>query len=324
MTQTKKQDDKLDQLRKLEAEAKAVVDQNQEIDNQDNISSNNESPNMLDGFKLIQNYELPQNGELYPDTWNFAYRCPKSIEVANFSVIHDRDNPALINAIQDLIKKCVVIYDTEFKKQISSGFIFDCHQTFFILLLRDFYLSNIPIENKYTCTLCHEGYDSQLTASKLIYPELSDKLLSAYNKETGLFTLNWPGIEEPIKFLIPNINRSSQIFKYIVKAYKDAENDRDKKDDVIIYDKQFLLLAPYLYEKGTENIRDLIAKFKLIKANEKLFKAYLEIISKLKLENLEYINDNCPHCGSLEENQIRFPGGWKNMFISRKDTSGYF
>jgi hypothetical protein len=124
--------------------------------------------------------------------------------------------------------------------------------------------------------------------------------------------------------LIPTIDISSSIFRQVVKTYRDAEKDKKQgKNDKILYDKEFLLFAPYLYETGLETIPELRKKFNIIKGNEKLHKRYLEIINNLELDNLDYVEIKHT-CGSLEEASIRFPGGWKKLFISTKDDTGYF
>lgn len=281
-----------------------------------------QQPNVLDGYIKLDKSSIPHEGMLYPEAWEFAYRCPTSKEVANFSTINEQDQPAIIVAIEDLIRKCVVIYDTEQDKQINTGEINDGHRTFFLLLLRDYYLPNTPVQYKNLCQTCHETYDSQLLAKKLQYVALKEKLINAFDGRC--FNLDM-GLDNPIKFRIPTLETSGRIFKYIVKTYRSSQNsDTEKKEDVIVYDKQFLLVAPYLFETGIETIREITYKYKAIQKNDELFKAYLDIINKLKLDNEETFTDICPSCGSEEETLIKFPGGWKKLFISKTDTTGYF
>jgi len=311
----------LDALKQLENEQKPVSILNTEIE----TTSDEERPNVLDGYKILDNSEIPQNGVLYPESWTFAYRCPEAKEVANFSTINEQDQPAIIIAIEDLIRRCVIIYDTERNRKVSAGEICDCHRTFFLLKLREFYLPDSPIKYPGVCSLCHEPKEVKLYASSLQYEDLSEKLMNAFDGRK--FSLNMPNVDEPIEFLIPTIELSSRIFKYLVKTYRESSNDREnKKADKFVYDKQFLLMAPYLYETGKETIKELAAKYKIIQKDENLFKAYLEIVTKLKLDNSEFVDSKCDseNCGSEEEAQIRFPGGWKNMFVNKSSASGYF
>lgn len=275
-----------------------------------------EKVNIVEGFKKIDKFDLPQEGLLYPENWEFAYRCPTALEIANFSTINEQDQPGIILAIEDLIRKCVVIYDTTKEQRVSAGEINDCHRTFFLLLLRDFYLPGDPIKINGVCTSDQELNDVFIKHESLKYSELSEKLIESFDGRK--FSLNMDG--ETIEFLIPTIELSGRIFKYIVRAYK----EQDKKEDKIAYDKQFLLFAPYLFEKGDEPIKTLFKKFKDLKSDNKRFKAYLEIINRLKLDNLTTIDFCCSKCGSLEETQLRFPGGWKEFFINKTDTTGYF
>jgi hypothetical protein len=310
---------KLKELEELENNSKKQsVDEN--YLHEENIQSVN--ANIIDGYKVLERCDLPQNGLLYPETWNFAYRCPTTKEVANFSTISEGDQPAIIAAVEDLIRKCVVIFDSESNNQISAGQINDAHRTFFILLIRDFYLPGSPISYDEMCTLHKEQISITLGAHNLKYGEIPEKLLNAFDGRK--FSLSMPNIDEPIDFLLPTIEITGRIFKYVVNVYRSNQKDRENKDDKIVYDKQFLLIAPYLYIRGNETVKELIQKFKKIQDNDDLFKAYLDIATKLKLDNLDYTETTCPVCGSLEETQIRFPGGWKSMFINKKDSTGYF
>ncbi len=314
---TNKEKRELEALEKLENNSKNIETT---ILQEENIQKIN--ANIIDGYKILERCDIPQEGILYPENWNFAYRCPTAKEVAAFSTIAENDQPAIVTAIEDLIRKCFVIFDSENNNQISSGQINDAHRTFFLLLLREFYLPGSPINYDVICSMHKEQINIELNSSKLKYSELTENLLSAFNGRK--FSLSMPGLEDKIEFLIPTIEITSRIFKYIVNTYRNNQNDRENKEDKIVYDKQFLLLAPYLYERGNETVKELIQKFKKIQSDDNKFKAYMEIAVKLKLDNLDYIETVCPVCGSLEETPIRFPGGWKNMFISKKDTTGYF
>jgi len=310
-------------LSELENNSKQSTIDNESLDSimtKENVQKVN--ANIVDGFKILERIDMPQEGILYPETWNFAYRCPTSKEVANFSTIDENDKPAIVAAIEDLIRKCFVIFDSETNNQISSGQINDAHRTFFLLLLREFYLPGSPITYDTICSIHKEQIGIELNAFKLLFKELNKNLINSFDGRK--FSLKMPKVEEPIEFLIPTIEISGRIFKYVVNVYRNSQNDRENKEDKIVYDKQFLLVAPYLYERGNESVKELIQKFKKLQEDDLRFKAYLEIINKLKLDNLDYIETVCPICGSLEETQIRFPGGWKSMFVSKEDTTGYF
>ena len=323
-----KQND-LDALRNLESAN--VNQQNEQNIVEDAVKPNpnivtaeqtSNRPNMTDGWNVIDRDTMPQGGVLYPESWQFAYRCPTAKEVANFSTINEQDQPGIIVAVEDLIRKCVIIYDQESGKQISTGELCDAHRMFFLLLIRDFYLPGKKISYSGFCQTCHEQFTAELDAYKLIYPSINDKLLSAYDGRT--FTLDM-GLDKPIIFRVPTLETTGRIFKYITKIYRNtAQGGDEKKNDNIVFDKQFLLVAPFLYVTGKETVRDLTLKYKTIQRNDELFKAYLEIVNRLKLDNEEYFDEICPSCGSEEETQIKFPGGWKKLFMSTKDTTGYF
>lgn len=289
-------------------------------------------PNKIDGNFIIEREQLPHHGLYYPESWNFAYRCPKSEEVAIFSTFDPRDQVGIMVAVADLIRKCVVIYDDENDMTIPTGEICDAHQPFFMLKIREAYLSNNPILIDVICQNDLENFQAPFTADKFKYKIPNEKLLSIYDGRVFHFKFN--NISEPIAIRIPTLSTSSKIYKYLTKVYRSAQSTSSKdkaleKYNKIFYDKLFLLFAPYLFVTGSETISDIVNKFKELKKpeNELIFKCYLEIINSFKLDNYPTFDVECPKCGGLDEAEIRFPE-WRYMFIKSVDdtesTEGYF
>lgn len=311
---------KNDDLNALEQVEKTGAN-NVEQENTQDFPEQDNKPKIVDGYNIIDNYDLPQNGVLYPENWRFAYRCPTAKEVANFSTINEQDQPAIVAAVEDLIRKCVIIYDADTDKQISAGQICDCHRTFFMLKLREFYIPGTPIQYESICKMCKDPLEVNITAQSLEFAKLNAKLISAFDGRK--FTLEFSQYDDTVSFLVPTIDITGRIFKYLVNAYRNEKSDRESKAELkVLHNKQFLLIAPFLYEKGTETVKEIITKFSKVESNEKLFSCYLDIANRIKLDNLNTINVNCA-CGSEEETTLRFPGGWKNMFV-KKDDTGYF
>lgn len=284
--------------------------------------SNSEQPNLMDGYVRVDKDSMPHGGRLYPDSWEFAYRCPTAKEVAAFSTVIETDQPAIVSVTEDLIRKCVIIFDTARQQTISTGHLNDSDRTYFLLLLRDQYLPNNPIRINTICQTCKETFEAELSASTLQYRELKERLIESFDGRN--FELSMPS-GNTIKFHMTTLDISSRIFKFIVKAYRN-NNNQDKKSEVdnIAFDKTFLLLAPYLFKSGSESIKEIVSTYKFVKKNEALFKDYLEIATFIKLDNLDTFESVCPHCGSLEETQVTFPGGIKNLFTGSASASGYF
>ena len=302
--------------------AKQNKQEQSEENYQNQTTSNNANrPNKLDGWVKLERHELPQEGVLYPESWQFAYRCPTAQEVANFSTINDQDQIGIINVVEDMIRKCVIIYDTDKEVQIPNGEICDAHRMFFLLKIRSQYLPGKDIIIDAYCQECQKVHQVALTAESLIYQMPNDKLINAYDGR--IFTLEM-GLENPVVFRVPTLETTGRLYKYIAKMARNQQQGSDKKQDNVIYEKQFLLLAPYLFITGKETVRDITLKYKMIKRNDALFTSYLEIVNRIKLENDENFAYICPDCESEEEAQIKFPGGWKKLFISNRDTTGYF
>lgn len=312
----------------LDAEKLAALEQLQNGEQQSQqvqpaISEENQG-NIMDGYILVQQSELPQDGILYPESWKFAHRCPTSKEVAVFSTLNENDHPAILAAIEDLIRKCFIVFDTNKQRQISTGQINDAHRTFFLLKLRDHYLPGNPVKYERIDSFCKETTNTYITAKSLKYAELSEKLLKCFDGR--MFTMPYPELEEPIVFLIPTLEITGRIFKYIIRVAQEKEKSGESKglEDKLIYDKKFLLIAPYLYETGDESMKQIAQKYRAIEQDQDRYKRYVEIATQIKFDNLEEVDSKCEHCGAVESVQLRFPGGWKNMFINKNDTTGYY
>lgn len=287
-------------------------------------------PNVINGNFIIERDQLPHHGLYYPENWNFAYRCPKAEEVAIFSTFDPRDQVGIMIAIADLIRKTVVIYDDENDMVIPTGEICDAHQPFFMLKIREAYLSNAPIMIDVMCQNDLEQYQAPFTADKFKYKIPNEKLLSIYDGR--VFRFKFSDIDDAIEIRIPTLATSSKIYKYLTKVYRSAQQGgtKDKaleKYNKIFYDKLFLLVAPFLFVTGSETIGDIVKRFKEISSNELVYKHYLEIINSFKLDNYSTFDVECPKCGGLDEAEIRFPE-WRYMFIKPMDntesTEGYF
>lgn len=279
-----------------------------------------QEPNIVDGYKKIDLDEMPNGGVFYPHSWRFAYRCPTTLEVANFSTIQENDTPAIVAAVEDLIRKCVKIWDVNTQREVSSTEINDGDKLFFMLKIRSFYIPGQDIRLDETCDICHEVFEAKLTTESIQYKKPTDKLVNAFDGR--LFTLNM-GLEEPIVFRIPTIGTSARLFKYVVKVMRQTPDVKKDPINNTVHDKTFLLIAPWLFVTGQETIKEIMSRFKQIQKDSKLLNAYLSIVNNIQLDNLENIEAICSHCGSEVSSEIRFPGGWKHFFES-ENTNEYW
>lgn len=268
------------------------------------------SNSAVDGYIVIPRDLLPNGGIFYPLGWGFAVRAPLTKEVAAFSTLQNQDTPGVISAVEDLIRKCVKIYDADSDREISSGEINDGDKLFFLLYIRSLYIPEDNITFPSICGLCHEKFETTLTYKNLKYHEPSQSLIDAYDGRS--FHLNM-GVK--ISFRMPTIKNTSRIMKYLTNVYKDEQSGKPRPTDKVAYDKTFQLLVPFLLETGDESVKELMNKYNNICKNEDLLKAYLQIVNKIKIDNLEEIEGVCPHCDSVESNEIQLPS-WSKLFIA--------
>lgn len=300
-------------------------------DNTDNINTEvveetKQQSTMTDLYKKIDKSDLPFNGMLYPENWQIAYRVPTPDEIADFSTVNEDDQAGIVNAISELVRKCYIIYDVENKKQVSSGELNDGEKMFFFLKLRESYLEdNAPIKYSVINQTYNETVEISFTSASLEYPELTEKLIESFDGRK--FSLKMPRIETPIQFHIPTVNLSQKIFKYILATYKEIDNAQNGKKsknsgDKGSIDKKFLLILPYLFETGEENIQSLKMKYIGIKKNPELYKAYITIANSLNLTNYDKITYTYKE--SEEEALIKFPMGWRKIFDDTESLSELF
>ena len=313
------EEDKLKALRDLENQ-KAEENATEEVQPQN--STLTETVNEISGYKVLDRSEIPFFGKLYPETWKFAYRCPTTSEIADFSTIDERDQLKIWMEISKLISKCYMIVDTENKRQINSRQINDGEKLFFFLKLREFYLGDSPIVFQTMSRIAESVVEVTFVAHNLIYEGLNEELLECYDGRTWTIPTEEFGLTDPIIFLNPTLEITDRIYKYIrLKSQKMQEDDKKVNADDL--NKKFLLILPFLYITGDENIDSLNVKFKnQIVKNEKLFKAYLELTSLFNLTHKDKILFKVDEDSEEEETEFKFPGGWKKMFLSNKTTFG--
>lgn len=266
---------------------------------------------------------LPYMGIFYPKSWLFAVRKPDVSDVAAFSVLNDKNRVEVLAATEELIRKCVVIYDSETETTIDSGEINEPEKLWWMLLLRRLYIINNPITWEGLCDDCTEMVNFWMDIDTIQYPDIKQKTIDAFDGRAFHFVFE--GIDEPIVIRMPSVARSSKIFKHVVRTLKDSEkNGKTKSTDKLFSDKRFLLFAPWLFETGDETMIQLIAKYNRIIADKTLFEKYNILISKMEFDNTDSVVCECSKCRSLEVGAMKFPGGWRKFFIGDTCTEGYF
>lgn len=313
--------DGLNQAADLEQEETGKTIQLTEIEKLPKEKKLKKAYNIIEGFRTIDKNNLPFGGVFYPASWEFAYRCPTTEEVANFSTITEGDQPKIINAITELIKKCFVVIDRVAQKEIPSGSINDGERLYFFLKLREFYMHDKPIEYVTMSQEYNEAVTVNFVADSLQFKTPSQGLLNCFDGRK--FTFIDENLEEPIKFLMPTLDLGSRIFRYVTKSYQEAQKETsDNIKNQEAFNKNFLFVAPYLFETGNETIESLKVKYQQICKNSKKLDTYIQIINLLNITNEEKIKYTYKE--SEEEALMKFPGGWKHIFINKKAFGGIF
>lgn len=282
-------------------------------ENQNQNLAKDERPNVIDGYISIDKDKMPYRGHFYPMGWQFAYRCPTVKEIARFSAIPEQDTPNVISGIDDMIRKCVKIYDVDTDTMISVEEINKSDKIFFLLLIRDYYIPQQGIMVENVCEDCQENFTATINSSSLSFPELPEKLID--NFDGRIFNISVNG--EKIKFYIPTLGSYSRVLNFVIKMHKNSQQQKDVKVDKVIYDKVFMTIAPFLFETGKETVQDIIKKYKAIYTKDNLLMAYMQIAQNINMDNFESINFECPNCHNVESIDIVFPGGVTKLFQTK-------
>lgn len=307
------EDQKLEELKNLE---NSMTSKEKLVETEAPIIQKNE----LDGYKILSKQELPYFGTLYPESWQFAYRCPTTSEIAEFSTIDERDQLKIFLEISKIVSKCYIIVDQESQKTVNPRQINDGEKLFFFLKLREFYLDDAPITFKTMSRIAESVVDVTFMAHNLMYEGLNDELLECYDGRTWTIPTESFGLKDPIVFRQPTLEITDRIYKYIkIKSQKAQEgDDKLNKEDL---NKKFIVILPFLYQTGEEKIESLNTKFRqIIVKNEKLYKAYVSLSQQFNLSHSEKVAFEVED--QIEETDMKFPGGWKKMFLSNQSTFG--
>lgn len=302
----KEKEDKLKDLAKLTGESLEETKKEPKQKTQKKINE----PSLIDGYRFVNNIDLPFEGKLYPLSWKFFYRCPDVSEVANFSTVADEDTAKQVTTIEALIKKCWKIIDADTQAPISTSEINDGEKLFFFMKLREFYLHDSPIQYNVFNSEHLKSVTIDLKAENLVYKALKQSLLDKFDGRLVTIAVPKSETNQEIKFLVPTLEISRKITLYMQKAQKNIrEKTVTDKDNI---DKNFILFLPYLFESGKEKMEQLETKLKVIMRDRVLFDRYLEIMAKLSFTNQEKIEYNFEE--GVHQASLEFPS-FKRMFI---------
>lgn len=315
----------IDDMKALEAKKVSAKSIKKVEESSDNIEK------MLAEYEHLDKTELPHK-ILYPENWELFYKKPTVDDVAVFSTIPENDYFKIMLATIQLIRKCMLIIDSETQKLVSTERIKSCHKMFLFLKLRTEYMTD---SKGNTSDIMYPIFSPELEEAitvkfneySLIYDELSDDVVAILNEErTGFIFDESFGYDEPIYIPITDFGMEIKIINHITNSHKKMQKTDAKKKDFDSFDKKFLAFLPYLFEKSTDTIDGLKNKYKLLMENESKYQAYLELVTNFKIgekDNIKYVVEREGET-IVGETPMKFPNGYNGLFIRETVKSKLF
>lgn len=287
---------------------------------------------MLAEYEWLDKSELPHK-HFYPENWDFYIRQPKTTDVAIFSTIPENDYFKIMSAVIALVRKNIIIFNSETNQQISTERIKSCHKMFLFIKLRNLYMKDIKTNTPAKIKLpiysleIEEAIEIEFDEYSLMYNELSDEALTYLNAEkTGFnFDENWGAVDNTFIPII-DFGMETKIINFITNSYKKMQNAETKKKDFDSFDKTFLAFVSYLFDTPNDSIESLKTKFKRITEDEQLYQFYNEMVTNFKLgerDNIKYIVEREGE-QIVGETQMKFPNGYTTLFTREAVKSKLF
>lgn len=260
----------------------------------------------IPGYIELDPELFPTKGLFYEAESKFLIRAATVKEIRAFSVINDQDPWSVDEAINDILKGCLIYRIGS--KMMSFKDLKEDDRFYVVMHIRQltFVKGENKIELKPLCTECGTQNLIELKAELINATLPSEKMMSYYSEENKIFEVktksNGTIYVEP-----PSVGVSMQITAYIKKLQQEG-----KKPDA-----SFLKILPYMIKEWRglteKHIKDLEVEF--IGWDATLFQTMNVIVDMAKVTISENINLTCSNCQAEVTTPINFPDGIRSLFV---------
>ncbi len=262
--------------------------------------------NFIPGYIELDSTLFPTKGLFYENGSKFLIRATTVKEIRAFSVINEQDPWSVDEAINDILKSCLIYRIGT--KMMSYKDLKEDDRFYVVMSIREltFVKGENKIELKPICTECNTQNSVELRSDLITATLPSDKMMKYYSEENKIFEVKTKsnGIiyVEP-----PSVGVSMQITSYIKKLHEEG-----KKPDA-----SFLKVLPYMTKEWRglteKTIKDLEVEF--IGWDATLFLTMNTIVEMAKVTISETVKLTCSSCQSEVTTPINFPDGIKSIFV---------
>ena len=268
-------------------------------------------------WKNIPAEVLPSNGFGYPKGFELAIRSAKVSEIRHFSTVDESDRLDLDDKLNHMISKCMRIkWDGGVLDPMDLWY----EDRFFVVMsIRDMTFIKgenrilLPLQKNCKSDKCSLPNEIELRSNFLDSFELDLDLIKRYNPEKYCFEFVPKDGSPGIDLYIPTIGVTTKC-RRILKSKRNTEKKFDESfadvSTFIIPDWRNLDERTYdQYERSSADWTPL--QFSIVDQMSK----------KINFATKSRIFTKCESCGGEAAASIRFPGGYRSLFII-SDLSG--
>lgn len=268
-----------------------------------------------DGWVPIDRGSMGVRSQFYPLGWEFRVR-PATVEaIRNWSSIDEENLSVVNNVMNEIVRTCVSIFDTETGMAVAWDKIKSWDRFWFILKVREYTFVNgeQALEFDEDCDSCGENVHFTLTPDALFYEfpdaEVVDKCWNQREQYWDIDPNEYDVDHYKVKFFVPTIQKDNAILQWMY-----AQNEAGKNIDEV-----FVKFLPYMLERAPKDaslldrmIKDCHTEFKRWSTEEFLF--FDEVRRNITINPTEKLVTKCTNCGEEVRSTVRFPNGIKYLF----------
>lgn len=277
----------------------------------------NKPMGMENGWKNLPLDVLPSRGFGYPDGFEIAIRSAEVSEIRHYSTIDESDRIDLDDKLNYILDKCMKIKWAEGPLDTLDLWYED--RFFVIMCIRDMTFvkgeNNIilPLEKNCTGDECNLPDTIELKSVFLDSFHLESDLTRRYNKEKYCFEFIPKDGSPKLDLYIPTLGVTCKARKII----------KEKKRLGKKYDESFIDVASFVipdWRNLNERVYDQYERLSNDWTNLQ-FSIADQMSKKINFSTKSRIFTKCESCGGEATAEIRFPGGYRSLFVI-SDLSG--
>jgi hypothetical protein len=262
-------------------------------------------------WKNIPVDTLPSRGFGYPPGFEIVIKPALVTEIRHYSTIDESDRIDLDDKLNNIISKCMKIrWDGGFLDPLDLWYE---DRFYTVMSIRDLTFIKgenrvlLPVTKNCTKPECEIPDQIELKANLLDSFQMELDLIKRYNKETYSFKLIPKDGSPEMNLYIPTVGVTTEVRKII-----ESKKAKGKK-----YDESFAKVAAFIIPDWRELDERAYDQYERasIEWTPLQFSIADQISEKINFATKSRIYSKCTSCDGEVTAEIRFPGGYRSLFI---------